>query len=182
MPKYPKTQLQLQLSMDRLMFESFKLFLAAGARRHSSLIPASCHVALGAVGGGADAQGQVANEQGGKGKAGPWGKETPWREGNHLLRLSCGISRGREEGLSRQAVLSEGMCCSRTRARRGIGAPQSLVIFSWAQLRPSSLFLQALAQAPGACCAQAVLIPQPPRGTPKRRGKARSCCYALFEQ
>lgn len=165
MPKYSTTQLQLQISMDRLMFESFKLFLVVGAGRGSSLVCVSCHAAPGALGEGADAQGQVVNEQRGKGKAGAWSKETTWREGNHFLRLSCGISRSREEGLRRQAVLSEGMYCSRTRARRGVGAPQSLVIFSWAQLRPSSLCLQepvALAQAPGACCAQAVLIPQPP--------------------
>lgn len=69
MPKYPKTQLQLQISMDRLMFESFKLFLVVGAGRPSSLIPKSCHASPGALGEGADAQGRVVNEQGGKRKS-----------------------------------------------------------------------------------------------------------------
>lgn len=117
MPKYPKTQVQLQISMDRLMLQSFKLFLVVGAGRHSSLVHVPCHAALGALGEGADAERQVVNEQGGKGKAGTWSKETTWREGNNFLRLCCGISRSREEGLRKQAVLSEGMCCSRSRAR-----------------------------------------------------------------
>lgn len=42
MPKYPKTQLQLQISMDRLTFESFKLFLVVeqGDAHPLSMCPA----------------------------------------------------------------------------------------------------------------------------------------------
>lgn len=120
--------------------------------------------------------------KGEKGKAGAWGKETAWREGNHLLRLNCGMSRSREEGLRKRAVLSEGMYCGGTRARQGVGARQSPVIFSWAQLRPSSCFLQALGTGTSTWCPPHPGCPHPtaPMKNPHEKGEGQELLLCIF--